>query len=261
MAHLRALIFVAAALVLGPVAGARAAQVSLVPLTLDSQGSWARAGALESLAAELNLRTSTQTEARENPLDPASSLIFKHPFLVLWLDGPPPALTAEQTRNLAAYLGRGGTLLVDYSGEARGAKELLTAVAELLQTLLPGAELAPIPAGNVLFRSFYRVSNPVGRIRLFPELYGAQHEGRLAVIVSLNDLLGALARGRDGSHRFTVVPGGETQREAAIRLAVNILAYALCLDYKNDKIHLDYLRARRNFRLEDSRTGEGGTRP
>jgi hypothetical protein len=42
---------------------------------------------------------------------------------------------------------------------------------------------------------------------------------------------------------------------------VNNLAYALCLDYKNDKIHLDYLRARRNFRLEDSRPERGGHLP
>jgi hypothetical protein len=235
--------------------------VSLAPISLEPQGTWARSGALESLAGELTLRTSTQAEAHENPLDPASPLIFKHPFLVLWLEAPPGPLTPEQTSTLAAYLGRGGTLLVDYSGEAKNAKQVLAAVAELLAVLLPGSELAPIPAGSVLFRSFYRVSNPVGRIRLFPDLYGAYQGGRLAVILSLNDLLGALARNRDGTHRLAVVPGGEAQREAATRLAVNILAYALCLDYKNDKIHLDYLRARRNFRLEDSRAEPGGQIP
>ena len=43
-----------------------------------------------------------------------------------------------------------------------------------------------------------------------------------------------------------VVPGGDDQREEAFRLAINLVMYALCLDYKTEQAHIDYiLRTRR----------------
>jgi hypothetical protein len=43
-----------------------------------------------------------------------------------------------------------------------------------------------------------------------------------------------------------VVPGGEDQREEAFRLGINLVMYALCLDYKTEQAHIDYiLRTRR----------------
>ena len=44
----------------------------------------------------------------------------------------------------------------------------------------------------------------------------------------------------------SVTPGGERQREYAARLAINIAMYALCLDYKDDGVHiLEIMRRRR----------------
>jgi hypothetical protein len=42
-----------------------------------------------------------------------------------------------------------------------------------------------------------------------------------------------------------VVPGGEIQRERAIRLAVNIAMYVLCSNYKDDQVHAPFLMRRR----------------
>ena len=43
--------------------------------------------------------------------------------------------------------------------------------------------------------------------------------------------------------------GGEVQREMAFRFAVNVVMYALCLDYKTEQAHIDYiLRTRRQLR-------------
>jgi hypothetical protein len=42
-----------------------------------------------------------------------------------------------------------------------------------------------------------------------------------------------------------VVPGGEHQREMAFRMGVNLCMYALCLDYKDDSVHLETIMNRR----------------
>jgi hypothetical protein len=39
--------------------------------------------------------------------------------------------------------------------------------------------------------------------------------------------------------------GGATQREAAVRLGVNLVMYALCLDYKDDQVHAPFILRRR----------------
>jgi hypothetical protein len=46
-----------------------------------------------------------------------------------------------------------------------------------------------------------------------------------------------------------VIPGGDVQREMAFRFAVNVVMYALCLDYKTEQAHIDFiLRTRRGAR-------------
>ena len=38
-----------------------------------------------------------------------------------------------------------------------------------------------------------------------------------------------------------MVPGGDDQREEAFRVGVNLAMYALCLDYKTEQAHIDYI--------------------
>ena len=44
-----------------------------------------------------------------------------------------------------------------------------------------------------------------------------------------------------------MIPGGDTQREEAFRLGVNLVMYALCLDYKTEQAHIDYILRTRRF--------------
>jgi hypothetical protein len=64
-------------------------------------------------------------------------------------------------------------------------------------------------------------------------------------VLTRNDLGGALERQRLGGYALAVVPGGEPQRELAIRLAVNLMLYALNLDYKDDHTHVHQLLRQR----------------
>jgi hypothetical protein len=97
-----------------------------------------------------------------------------------------------------------------------------------------------------MWKSFYLLHGPSGRIMAAPYIEGVERDRRLAVIYTQNDLLGALARDGFGRWEHEVIPGGETQREMAFRLAVNVVMYAFCLDYKSEQAHIDYiLRTRR----------------
>jgi len=228
------------------------AQVRMAGAPLDP-----RPGALAVLAREIALRTSIAVDPNRIITALDGDAIRRHPLLFLPVEGPIEDPAAEALGTLRAWLQRGGTLVIDFAGDPAQVEELLASVSALVDAVLPGSRVERIGAGSVLYRTFYRLRSPAGRIQLFPELYGATLGDRLAVVVSLNDLLGALDRRRNGEWRYRVVPGGERQRERAIRLGVNLVCYVLCLDYKNEKVHLEYLRSRRNWRLEP----EAGSEP
>ena len=119
----------------------------------------------------------------------------------------------------------------------------------LLAQLLPGELPARIPDDHVLWKSFYVLSGAPGRILAAPYVEGVERDRRLAVVYTQNDLGGAWARDGYGRWEHEVIPGGDVQREEAFRLGVNLVMYALCLDYKTEQAHIEYiLRTRRNPR-------------
>ena len=78
------------------------------------------------------------------------------------------------------------------------------------------------------------------------QLEGVTVGDRVALLYSRHDLGGAWARDNLGTWEHSVVPGGEAQRERAIRLGVNVVMYALCLDYKDDQVHAPFIMRRRS---------------
>jgi hypothetical protein len=64
------------------------------------------------------------------------------------------------------------------------------------------------------------------------------------VLYCRNDLGGAWARDRLGRWLYDCVPGGEAQRQAAFRLGVNVVLYALTVNYKQDQVHSHAIRER-----------------
>ena len=83
-----------------------------------------------------------------------------------------------------------------------------------------------------------------------PPLEGGTLGGRLALIDSQNGSVGAWGRDPYGNWTFDVMPGGERQRQTSLHMGVNLVEYALCQDYKDDQVHLDYLLHKRNWRIE-----------
>jgi hypothetical protein len=111
--------------------------------------------------------------------------------------------------------------------------------------VLPSTRPAQVPGTHVVFKSFFLLDAAPGRVLNKPTLEGWVVNNRAAVLYSQNDLMGALARDESGGLLFDVSPGGERQREIATRLAINIAMYALCLDYKDDAVHLPLILKRR----------------
>jgi hypothetical protein len=165
------------------------------------------------------------------------------PFAVWAGSGDFPPLTRAEIRRLRQFLLLGGFLLVDDSdpenaGFGRAARRELVRV-------LPEVPIVRLEPGRLIYRTFYMLERPVGRVAGPPFLEAMIRGPTAQVVFSSHDLLGALARSERSDWAFQVVPGGETQRERAIRLAINTAMYLLCSDYKDDAVHAPELMRRR----------------
>ncbi len=223
----------------------QAAQASAV------QFAWLRANAgpepsssLETWAQELRLRTSIAMVGQPVALRPDDRALLKYPLLYLSGDRALPPLSDAAVALLRRHFSSGGTLFVDNVGRAEPSAAFDTSLRQQLQRVFPQG-LQKVPPGHVVFRSFYRLDRALGRRADSHDLEGLRVGNHYAVLYSRNDLAGALARQSFGGYALAVVPGGETQRELALRLAINLVMYALCLDYKDDQTHVLYLLSRR----------------
>jgi len=216
-----------------------------VPAVAQHGGNWrGRITALRRLAWELQRRTSVEVvlDARPLPLD--SPELFKHPFLYLGSDGPLPAFSNPEVENLRRYLTFGGLLVADANDGSDG-NGFDPSFRREMERVLPNAPLGDLSADHVVFKSFYLLDAAPGRLLNRPQLQAAYAGKRAAVLYSQNDVAGAWSRAEGGSWEYECSPGGEPQRELALRLGVNLAMYGLCLDYKDDAVHLPMILKKR----------------
>jgi len=235
---------VAAAAEPGPARGfGEATRVDVRAVDLGDARPAPRPSAPRRLAWELRKRTSVSTllEPTRTRLDTPD--LFDTPFLY-WAgsDGFSPRSEAE-LRGLRRFVRYGGFVLVDDADPGSGA--FTASVRRALGRALPDQPVRRVAPDHVLFRSFYLVRRPVGRVEGPDHLDAVQVGDRLAVVLTRHDLGGAWARDNLGGWRHPVEPGGDRQREMAIRLGVNLVMYALCLDYKDDQVHVPFILRRR----------------
>ncbi len=211
----------------------------------------ARPDAALVLAQEVRWRTAVQVRLDRIVVPLQSRAVFDSPFL-LWVgDRALPPLDDREVANLHGFLTAGGFLLVDNAGEGAGFGAFDRGLRAQLRRAFPGRSLQPVPADHVLMRTFYRVTSVAGRRATYGEIEALTLEDRLALVYSRNDLTGAWSRDAFGNWEFEAVPGGPSQRESAIRLGVNLVMYALLLDYKDEQAHVEYLLKKRRLRPED----------
>jgi hypothetical protein len=242
-------------------AGAAAALVSLLParasafgeegafnprvlLTGDAKWQGVRATAPARWSDELVRRTSAPGRLRPTAVHADDKQLLDEPFVIWGAAAEVPPLTNREIGMLKQFFALGGILFVDDFDPDKGAfgKAARREIARVL------TENSPLAVGteNVLFRSFYLLKRPTGRVQGPTKLEIVVRAGAIQVIYSSHDLLGALAK--DAGTRvdsLDVVPGGEPQREQAVRLAVNIAMYVLCSSYKDDQVHAEHIMRRR----------------
>jgi hypothetical protein len=210
-------------------------------------GRWdPRPDGLSRLAWEISRRTSIETSPVVKAVGAADPELFRFPFAVLSSDQAFPPLADNEVAELRRYLSYGGFLLLDDASAQRGSPFEQSA-RRLVSRIAPGAQLARVGREHVLYKSFYLLDGPAGRVASTPDLDALEMGGRIGVLYSGNDLIGALARDSLGAWEFEVTPGGELQREKSIRLGVNIAMYAMCLDYKEDQVHIPFIMKRRRI--------------
>ncbi len=216
---------------------------------LRHNGNWdTRPLAGLSLAQHVRRRTSIDVRLERMVVEASDPRLFYHPMLLLLGDNRFRFSDKARTR-LEQWIQAGGFLLIDNNGRSEPSGGFDSAVRHELATMFPGRPMRRIPPEHVIFRTFYKLAFPWGRAIRRPHVEGLVIDGRIAALYTQNDLMGALDRDKLGEHRFDVSPNEKT-REQAIRFAINIVNYAMCLDYKDDQVHLDFLLHRRKWRIK-----------
>ncbi len=207
----------------------------------------ARASAAGRWSWELVQRTSAPARLKPTIVRADDATVVDGPFLWLCGDTGLQPFSPAEIAGLRKFFGLGGVLLVDDAGVSDdGAPSAFGKTArEQIARVLP--DTSPIALGpeHVVFKSFYLLRRAEGRVAGARSLDAIVRGGQAQVLFSSHDLGGALARGATGAWENPVVPGGDLQRERAIRLAVNIAMYVLCSNYKDDQVHAPFLMRRR----------------
>ena len=196
-------------------------------------------------AFELTRRTSAPARLRPTTVRPDDAALLAEPFAIWGGDADVPPLTSREVRGLKRFLALGGILFVD--DFAPDTRAFTTAAKRELGRVITDRAPVSIGAENVLFRSFYFLKRPLGRVEGPAKIEAYVRGGSPQVIFSAHDLLGALARSANDTYAVQLSPGTDPlQREKATRLAVNIAMYVLCSTYKDDQVHAPFLMRRRS---------------
>lgn len=202
-----------------------------------------RPEALESLLAQVAKRTSIEVRREPLIIDLTDPNLYQYPMIVLFGDKPFEPFSENRLRVLRNYLEFGGFLFIDDSS-AKADSGFDASVRKLISDLFPNTPLEKLPRDHSVFRSFYLINQVAGRVAIRSFLEGIQIKGRTALLYSANDLGGAWATNKLGHWNYDMVGGGLMQRKISERLGINIVMYALTLDYKKDMVHLPIILER-----------------
>lgn len=176
------------------------------------------------------------------------------------------ALPEETLAKIDAYMKQGGMIVFDTRDYGIGLPTGMAMAGErgpALQRLIGRLDiprLEPVPEDHVLTKSFYLLQSFPGRFdggQLWVEAQersedeeggedrkARQADGVSAILITPNDFASAWALDDNGMPLYAVVPGGERQREMALRTGVNIVMHALTGNYKADQVHVPALLER-----------------
>ena len=174
---------------------------------------------LVNLLRGLRARTSIAVSGeREAVVEPGAAALFQYPFVFACGHGN-MKLSATEVANLRRYLTGGGFLWVD---DDFGIDPSLR---RELKRVFPDQPLVELPFSHPIFHGLYDFPRGLPKVHEHSggpaRAFGIVHEGRLVVLYSFDTDLG------DGLEDEEVHHDPPEKREAALRMAINIVHYAL----------------------------------
>ena len=205
-----------------------------------------RAG-LVGLTGTLNRRTAVET-AEPLAVDIERDELIFFPLLYWPVVATQAVPSPKAVERINRYLETGGTILFDTrdaNDQTPGPVGGAAVSAQRLRRLVTGIKmppLVPIPPDHVLTKSFYLLHEFPGRWNVgtlwVEPVEDRVNDGVSSALVGANDWAGAWATDGQGRPAFAVVPGGEPQREMAMRFGINLVMYVLTGNYKSDQVHV-----------------------
>jgi hypothetical protein len=207
-------------------------------------GDWnPHALATAPLLEELMQRTSVEAAPARRDMALTDPELFANPFLYMSGKYDFEPFTSEEIDILRRYLSFGGFLLADdalgqpgYGFDQSFRREM--------KRVFPDKEFTRIPAGHPAMRSFYLLRKIGGARMVHPYVEGINVGPSTPVVYCQNDLGGAWERDQLGNWINQCTPGGEEQRRDAFHLGINLILYAMTENYKDDLIHVPFIRRR-----------------
>jgi hypothetical protein len=195
------------------------------------------------LLEELMLRTSVEAATARHEVALTDRDLFNYPFLYMTGRYEFEPFSSEEVDNLRRFLGYGGFMLVDDALGQQG-YGFDKSFRREMQRVLAGNEFKRLPAGHAALRSYYLMRR-IGGVRIVsPNLEGINVGSSTPLIYCQNNLGGAWERDQLGKWTQVCTPGGEEQRRDAFHLGINLILYAMTENYKEDLIHVPFIRKR-----------------
>jgi hypothetical protein len=174
---------------------------------------------LVNLMKGLRERTSIQVSgAQEAVVEPGSATLFQYPFVFACGHGN-VKFSPTEAANLRRYLSSGGFLWVD---DDFGLDE---SFRREMKKIFPDAPLVELPHSHPIFHGLYDFPQGLPKIHEHSggpaRAYGIVRDGRLVVFYSHDSDIG------DGLEDEDVHHDPPEKREAALRMGLNIVYYAL----------------------------------
>lgn len=195
------------------------------------------------LMEELMQRTSIEAAIPRHEISLTDRDLFSYPFLYITGRYDFEPFTQEEVENLRRFLSYGGFILADDALGQPG-YGFDKGLRREMKKVFPDKEFRRLPSGHAALRSYYLLRRIGGMRMVHPYLEGIQVANGTPLIYCHNGLGGAWERDQLGNWVNPCAPGGEEQRRDAFHLGINLILYAMTENYKEDLIHVPFIRRR-----------------
>ncbi len=173
---------------------------------------------IPNLLKGLRDRTNVETATKQSVIQLADKDLYLYPFVYMTGHGN-VVFTDEEVKALRSYLIQGGFLWAndDYGMDKSFRREM--------KRVFPGKGLVELPFEHELYHCYYDFPKGLPKIhehdRKPPRGYGIFHEGRMVAFYNYESDIA------DGLENTDVHNDPPEKRETAMRMAINIVIYAL----------------------------------